>query len=566
MGITRKGLTTRLPKLRRRRAGDEPTSKFVVSDEEALTLDTPGTQARWGHERRVWMEKVREHLRPGTRGWRAPHAGRVARVEASVEMRATTVQAAGYWPFSAGSALPTIGAPLGRHLITGATVCADPMSYFLAGLVGNPSCFVIGRPGLGKSTLIRRMLIVLAAWGFLPMVLGDLKPDYVDLFEAMDSTVISIGRGLDRINPLDRGPLWAKIQELPPERRKVVTEEILGRRLALLTGLTTQGAKRSLEPVEENLLARTLRIADTQITDREVVISDLLALLEKGSDELRRIALSGDNHDEYRARTRGVVDALRMFEAGGPFGEVFDGQTTQPIRLDQPLCFDLSSLESDDVGGGGLEAAVQLVCWSTGSAAVSAAKHLAKAGLMPQRAHFLVFDELWRILRSGAHMVEFIDGLTRLNRQRGLGQAMATHTMDDLDVGDAKQTKQARGFVTRSAMTFLGGLAKGERGNLDDVFGMTDKEMSMITDWADETEVDPDTGKAAARPGQGKFLLKVGKKPGTPFRVDLTDIESEPGGVNDTNRAWEEITTRMDEEIASQRWMATRDTVPSAAA
>lgn len=561
MGATRKSLISRLPWTASSSSGsaaspsDAPgSSGFVVSDVEARLLGTAGSEARWGHERRSWLEKSRRRLRPGARGWMAPHAGRVARIEPSVEMRATTKQACGYWPFTAGAPLPTIGVPLGRHLMSGATVCADPMSYFLAGLVNQPSMFVLGRPGLGKSTLVRRTLTVLAAWGFTPMVLGDLKPDYVDLIEAMDGVVIRIGRGMDRINPLDWGPLWDQIQELPEKKRRVAREELRGRRLSLVTGLAAQGANRELRAVEKNILARALRITD-ETTDardgRMATISDLLAAIDSAPEELRRIAQTGADEDKYTGRVQELVDALRMFEAGGPFGDLFDGQTTAPIRLDVPLCFDLSTLESDEAGGTGLEAAVQLVCWSAGSSAVSAAKHLAQAGLAEQRHYFLVMDELWRILRAGPFMIEFIDALTRLNRQRGLGQAMATHTMADLDMGDEKLTKRAWGFVERSALVYLGGLATGEMGNLQTVFELSQKETSLITDWASDAEVDPDTEKSAAPPGRGKFLLKIGKRPGTPFAVDLTEVERD---VNDTNRAWADVTARLEEQAASLQW------------
>ena len=51
-----------------------------------------------------------------------------------------------------------VGVPLGLQLFTGATVCADPISWFQdAGLISNPSVFVLGLPGLSKSTLVRRM-------------------------------------------------------------------------------------------------------------------------------------------------------------------------------------------------------------------------------------------------------------------------------------------------------------------------------------------------------------------------------------------------------------------------
>lgn len=38
---------------------------------------------------------------------------------------------------------------------------------------------MLGKPGLGKSTLVRRMALGLAGYGIQPLILGDLKPDYV---------------------------------------------------------------------------------------------------------------------------------------------------------------------------------------------------------------------------------------------------------------------------------------------------------------------------------------------------------------------------------------------------
>ena len=47
------------------------------------------------------------------------------------------------------------------------------------------------------------MALSLAGFGVLPLVLGDLKPDYVDLIAALDGQVITLGRGRGYVNVLD---------------------------------------------------------------------------------------------------------------------------------------------------------------------------------------------------------------------------------------------------------------------------------------------------------------------------------------------------------------------------
>ncbi len=97
-----------------------------------------------------------------------------------------------------------IGVPLGNNLATGAAVCFDPVSWFQrAQLISTPSMFVLGKPGLGKSSLTRRRATGLAGYGVLPLVLGDMKPDYVDLIQALYGQVITLGRGRGYLNILD---------------------------------------------------------------------------------------------------------------------------------------------------------------------------------------------------------------------------------------------------------------------------------------------------------------------------------------------------------------------------
>jgi type IV secretory pathway VirB4 component len=113
-----------------------------------------------------------------------------------------------------------IGVPLGPNLLSGATLCADPISWFQrARLISTPSMFVLGKVGLGKSSLVRRMALGLTGYGVLPMVLGDLKPDYVDLIRALDGQVIELGRGRGRLNILDPGEARAAADRRPTTRR-----------------------------------------------------------------------------------------------------------------------------------------------------------------------------------------------------------------------------------------------------------------------------------------------------------------------------------------------------------
>ena len=102
-----------------------------------------------------------------------------------------------------------MGTPVGRHQLLGEVVCLDPLAWLRAGLVINPGEFVLGQPGTGKSTLVKRQITGAVATGTRAIILGDTKPDYTLLTEHLGGQVIRIGRGLDRINPLDAAR-WAQ--------------------------------------------------------------------------------------------------------------------------------------------------------------------------------------------------------------------------------------------------------------------------------------------------------------------------------------------------------------------
>ncbi len=195
------------------------------------------------------------------RGVRGRGRGRVSYVEAPPEWRATTVQVCGLFPWAVGGLSPTIGVPLGRNLITGGTVCCDPISWFeRARLILNPSAFVLGLPALGKSTLIRRQVIGLAGAGVVPLVLGDLKPDYVDTVRALGGQVMRLGRGLGSLNVLGAGGLDLAADQLPKEEAARLREEAHGRRLIMVSALVELGRGSRISDTERTVLSAALRL------------------------------------------------------------------------------------------------------------------------------------------------------------------------------------------------------------------------------------------------------------------------------------------------------------------
>jgi hypothetical protein len=467
--------------------------------------------------------------RPGVRGWGGTGGGAMPYLQAAPEWRGTTVQVCGLWPFGAGSGTPMVGVPLGKHLQTDATVCADPISWFArAHLISNPSMFVLGQPGLGKSTVVRRMALGLAGYGVHPLVFGDLKPDYVPLVRALKGQVITLGRGRGHLNVLDPGEAKSAAARLTGSARRALDADIHGRRLNLVSGLITIIRTTGITDREETILNTALRILDDR-HEGTPVLGDLLQVIKDAPEAVRAVALDRGQLDRYRDITEGLESSLTSLLGDGRLGATFAQQTTEPMRRDRPVCFDISSIDDSDET---LQAAALLSCWSYGFGAVSAAQALADAGLEPQRNYFLIMDELWRVLRAGKGMVDRVDGLTRLQRNIGVGMALTTHTTKDLMALATEEDRlKAVGFLERAGMIVCAGLPREEMPRLTQVVDMTSVEQSMVTSWSTPPGWDP----AAVPPGRGHVMIKVGGRPGIPLRVTLTPAEVE---LNDTNRRW----------------------------
>lgn len=478
-------------------------------------------------------------VRTPSRGWSGPGGGRAGHLHPAAEFRATTLQVCGLWPFAAGTGSPMVGVPVGRSTITGAVVCCDPISWFeRAHLISNPSMFVLSLPGMGKSTIVRRIVMGLAAYGTLPMVLGDLKAEYVDLIRALGGQVAQLGRGRGHLNPLDRSYALAAADQLVGKARAEVLADSHGRRLTMICTLIALTRHQQPTDREEMILDRALEVLDELHAARgsqdQPLPADLLQVLRDAPDPVRQVALDRGDLTRYLDTTEGLVSSLMSIASGkGRLGSVFSAPTTAQLDMSRPSVFDLSSLDDGETD---LQAAILTACWGHGFGAIATAQVLGAAGKQRQQHYFIVLDELWRALRSTSGMVDRIDALTRLNRQRGVGQAMVSHTLADLRaLASESDRAKAFGFMERAGIKVMGALPEQEMPQLRDVVAMSRAEQDMVTSWSSPPSFNAAPGDEDEPPGRGQFLIKVGGRAGIPVKVQLTEAER---ALNDTNKLW----------------------------
>ncbi|GAB3208936.1 hypothetical protein ACQEU5_05310 [Marinactinospora thermotolerans] len=464
-------------------------------------------------------QKEREQL-PPMMGWAHRSGGRSPNICSVPEYQATTTQACGLFPFVTSSKPPSVGTPIGRDQLSGEVVCMDPLAWLRAGLVTNPGVFVLGQPGTGKSTFVKRLVTGSIATGTKTLVLGDTKPDYSDLVRHLGGQVIRIGRGLDRINPLDSGPLGSVVRRMSGPDGEKLRWEVRGRRISLLMALCTLVREGPISNAEEVILGTAVDLLDARLgEERQPTVVDVLKIIEEGPQELRSMARAGDDL-RYDGRVDDLIFTLRLLVAGSLAG-VFDDQTTTPLDLDSPAV----SVDISRVGAAGdkLLTAAMLCTWSYGFGMVDAAQALADAGLAPRRSFLGVMDELWRALRGAPGLVEYADSLTRLNRSKGMASIMVTHSLSDLEALATEEDRaKARGFVDRSAILVMAGLPPRELASVHQITPLTGPEQALVASWSS-----PDSWQPGARhPGRGKYLIKTGaERLGIPVQMALTRDE-----------------------------------------
>jgi len=500
--------------------------------------------------RKAKAPKVRQpriaRVMHGDRGILGAGGGKAGYVQAPREYRGTTVQVCGLFPFITGAASPMIGVPIGLGLMDGAPVCFDPISWFQdAKLIHNPSAFLLGKPGLGKSTLLRHLLIGQAGFGVMPLVLGDVKGEHSDLITALGGQVIRLGRGRGYVNVLDISDARAVADRLRTngfvKEAAEVQADASNRRALLVEGLIELARKSELEDRESTVLETALSLLDKR--PEVPVLADLVALIESRPPELALVALDRGDAVRYQDVTENLVVTLRGLLGAGRLGEIFSQHTTVKMRRDVPVSFDISAINEHDSA---LMAAALLACWTIGFSSIAMSQVLAACGLEPLRHYQAVLDELRLILDAGDFMVDRVDRGTRLNRQLGFGLLMCTHTMSDLMACSTERARRkACGFVERAGVVICAGLPKREMEMLTEVVPMNDAEIKTLIGWQDPPAMTRKS-KRTTPPGQGHFLIKIGGRPGIPVKVVLSQSEL---ALNDTNKLWHEH-SRVQKEVA----------------
>lgn len=487
---------------------------------------------------------------PGKTGFSGRLAGNARVVSPPREWQTTTNLGCGFNPNVVGAPSPVIGTPLGQHVVTGAEVGCDPLSWFREGIISNPSCFVLSLPGLGKSTMIRKMLMGDVAQGHTPIIAGDIKGEYVGFVQQVGGQVITVGHGVGQINPLDVGALGRVIPklesggaELSPlvERAK---EQIHGRQVTMVSTLVGLGRGTQIADWEAMLVAVALReIYSAREIDwaNPPILQDLIDHLRSGSPVLfeKGRARSKQEWDER------VDDLLLSLNSllDGPTGQIFAGQTTTPIDVDSTaVCIDVSSI---DRGDSAMKAAVMMACWNAAFGAIEAAHLLADAGLDKQRYFSATLDELWQVLAAAPGMVGHVDALTRLNRTDATVLNMITHTFKDLEALPTEEDrKTAMGFIERAGMVICGGLPTSELDILSSRLEFSPAEAQMVTSWSRgaHPKRSRTRGARATPVGRGRFMIKPSKDgaPGIPVRTILTPTEIEYR-LHDTNMRFDEF-------------------------
>ena len=399
----------------------------------------------------------------------------------------TSDQAPVLWPFIATPGLPPTGALMGIDLLSGGAFYADPHGWVVDEQipVTNPNVFIFGKPGRGKSAVVKPFLLRMLGFGYRALIVGDPKDEYAPLCRVLGVEPFRIGPGLPaRINPLDPGPLahrWADLSRADAVGRAAV---LFGRWLTLVRGLVGSqriGETRVPFGPSDDTVVRAALAALTGYTGgatrlAPVTVPDLWRLLDQPTP-----ALITDCRYEDRRRVPGRHPA-----AAGLVGPARVGHPGRAVRRPHhhhrglagadPIpvaCPDWTALGDEAVG-------IALLClnsWGRGM------RDLARPG----DRRIVVRDESWKQLRLGVEAVKSFDADLRLSRAAGDIQIAVGHKPSDpLSAGDAgsQAVAIAKDLLHLADIKILLGQDPPVAAELDHLLGLGPIAQQLVCGWA----------------------------------------------------------------------------------
>jgi hypothetical protein len=390
-------------------------------------LDARAANAEQRERRRAFAK--RERSQPPT--WRLTRLRRPG--ERSPHQVSTAHFQAAY-PAVAEPGLGARGVYIGRD-IHGGSFVYDPWVLYAAGVLNDANMLVIGRPGHGKSALVK-------SWMYRSRVFGrtceliDPKGEYTPLTRALGGQVLTFTPGgTTRLNPLTR----------------LGSREM---REGLLEAIARAMLDRPLTQPEALGLAAGLAAADRHADGADVCIPDVTAQLrDPGPDVADQLACT---RQAAQGELRECALALQRL-THGPLRGMFDQPTQASEQVwDAPaVCLDLSQV---GVGQAHSNLAVAIVC---ASAFLDAKRHqraqrARAAGREPEKTT-RGNDECWRGLPIPG-LAEYYQSAFKLSRDSGVQHILALHRLSDLRAaGDdgSRQQRLAQGLLAEASTTVV---------------------------------------------------------------------------------------------------------------
>jgi len=466
------------------------------------------------------------------RGGRFPGGGRFGYMQDPDWLRATAQDLAGFTPWVRGGGVSKYGVPLGPIKDSVGILQCDPISWFeRARLISSPSAYILGLNGLGKSSLIRRWILMMAGFGVPALVLADLKGEHVGAVKAIGGQEVQLGRGLGRLNVLDLTEAIEAAKVLPTVQGDHLLATARGRRQAMIESLFAIDWGHVPSSRECSMLAAAVEVMDQTIVG-EAEFSDLLQVIRSAPDAVQEVAVNRGDMAEYQRVTAEIESTLVNWCKRRGLGEVFAGKTTARLVRGKSAVINVSHIDEDDVR---LRAAAMVASWGVGFGQIAIGHAYAAAGLEQYQPVMIYQDEMWQAIALPGVAARY-NSLTRLDRHKGVGRVMCSHSAGDpRTLSNQADRAMAEGFLAKSGIVMMFGLPESEMEHLEKTLRITGAEADYLTGLT--TPPGYDTDGSQGHPGRGKALCKAGPNlPGIPFELQF--LPAEKGDLNDTNRLW----------------------------